>query len=78
MAESWERKIIEKRISNLETQVGAEHRYMDSLYDKYSFKVDRTQIQDCVESINRMYDEILILKRIIIDADYEAGLAGRS
>jgi hypothetical protein len=71
MSDSLERKIIEKRIANLEIEIGAEHGYMDSLYEKYSLRVDRVQIQDCVESINRMYDEILILKQITLNADYE-------
>lgn len=78
MAESWDRKIIERRISNLEEQIRNENVYMDSLYEKYSFRVDRVQIQDCVESINLMYDEILILKRITIDADYERDCAAKS
>jgi hypothetical protein len=71
MSDSLERKIIEKRIANLEIEIGAEQGYMDSLYEKYSLRVDRVQIQDCVESINRMYDEILILKQITLNADYE-------
>ena len=72
MSDSFERKVINKRIANLEEKVRKENLYMDSLYAKYSFRVDRVEIQDCVETIQRYYDELLILKGVIIDADYAA------
>lgn len=78
MSESIERRIIHRRIAKLEEEVRVEHRYIDSLYEKYGFEVDRVLIQDCVETIHQRYDELLILKGIIMDADDEAGLADRS
>lgn len=65
MSESIERRVVRRRTEQLQEKVRSEHRRWDTL-------TDREEIEECTEGINKMYDEMLILHRIILDADYEA------
>lgn len=66
---SKEREVIFEMIEEREALVRAKHRSIDRLYEIYDSQAMVLGGYKVHEEINRLYDEILLLKMVLMAAD---------
>lgn len=71
MTESVEGLVIRNMIESREADVKRLYKVLDDLYEKfYAREISLDELQPEVDALNKLYDELILLKGIVLEAQW--------